>query len=207
MLKFSILDRLIIQTDSILRRNSDVQNYPTLINNDIQLTESETADAIKMLRVNHSGEICAQALYQGQALFARSNQQYKSLLEAAKEENDHLNWCKRRLLELDGRTSFLNPIWYCGSYTIGLIASLCGDKISLGFLAETEHQVTEHLERHIEKLSKNDTQTAAIFNQMRDDELKHASTAIDSGAIKLPKVIRISMNLCSKILTNVAKII
>mgnify|MGYP000234581100 FL=1 len=139
------------------------------------LTEKERQQSIKMMRINHSGEICAQALYQGQALMARNIAQYNNLLQAAAEEATHLKWCKQRLQELNGRTSVLNPLWYAGSYAIGIAAGIAGDKISLGFLAETEYQVTAHIESHLRHLSPNDYKSRAVLRQMRDDdwELRH----------------------------------
>lgn len=168
------------------------------------LTETERLESIKMMRINHSGEICAQALYQGQALMARSETQYKNLLQAAAEETAHLRWCKQRLQELNGRTSLLNPIWYAGSYAIGVAAGMVGDKISLGFLAETEYQVTAHLETHLRKLAPNDHKSRAILQKMREDELKHATKAVQDGGIELPLPIKLLMRCAAKVLTTAA---
>jgi ubiquinone biosynthesis monooxygenase Coq7 len=168
------------------------------------LTETERLQSIKMMRINHSGEVCAQALYQGQALMARSSTQYNNLLQAAAEETAHLNWCKQRLQELNGNTSLLNPIWYAGSYAIGVVAGIAGDKISLGFLAETEYQVTAHLEKHLRKLAPNDHKSRVILRQMRDEELQHATKAVQDGAAKLPLPIKLLMRCAAKVLTTTA---
>lgn len=168
------------------------------------LTEHERQQSIKMMRINHSGEVCAQALYQGQALMARSSSQYKNLMQAANEETAHLAWCKHRLQELNGRTSFLNPIWYAGSYAIGIVAGIAGDKISLGFLAETEYQVTTHLEKHLRQLAPNDHKSREILNKMRDEELQHATNAVQAGAAKLPLPIKFLMRCAAKALTTTA---
>jgi len=168
------------------------------------LTEAERQQSIKMMRINHSGEVCAQALYQGQALMARSSTQYNNLLQSATEETAHLTWCKQRLQELNGRTSLLNPIWYAGSYVIGVVAGIAGDKISLGFLAETEYQVTAHLEAHLRKLAPNDHKSRAILKRMRDDELQHATKAVQAGGAKLPLPIKLLMRCAAKVLTTAA---
>lgn len=156
------------------------------------------------MRINHSGEICAQALYQGQALMARSSTQYNNLLQAAAEETAHLSWCRQRLLELNGRTSLLNPIWYAGSYVIGMAAGIAGDKVSLGFIAETEYQVTAHLEGHLQKLSLNDHKSRAILKRMRDEELQHATNAVLDGGTELPFPIKLLMRCAAKVLTTAA---
>lgn len=205
MLKLSLFDRAIVHFDAMLRGKCANNNYPAKdIANSTSLTEAERKQAIAMLRVNHSGEVCAQALYQGQALMSRSSPQYHSLLEAAAEENDHLNWCKQRLQELHGSSSFLNPLWYAGSFTIGMIAGAAGDKISLGFLAETEYQVTEHLEKHLRHISPNDLRSRSILEQMRTDELQHATKAVAAGAVELPGYIKFAMRCTAKVMTVTA---
>lgn len=204
MLKLSLFDRAIIQFDSILRRSKNTINYPAQNIQAHDLPAKEKAASIRMLRINHSGEVCAQALYQGQALFARTNQQYLSLMQAANEENAHLNWCQQRLTELNARTSYLNPLWYAGSYAIGIAAGLYGDNVSLGFLAETEYQVTEHLEKHLDNISAQDHKSRAILEQMRRDELQHATHAIKAGGTELPGSVKILMRFTSKILTITA---
>lgn len=168
------------------------------------LNSDEAKQAAAYMRVNHTGEVCAQALYQGQALFAKDNTLKTALYEAAREENDHLLWCEARLSALNDRTSYLNPVWYCGSFLIGSLTSLCGDKVSLGFLMETEHQVTAHLEHHLECLPAGDTQSRAVVMQMKWDEQQHATTAKEHGAAELPWPVRTGMQLVSKVMTSVA---
>lgn len=157
-----------------------------------------------LMRVNHVGEVCAQALYQGQALTARSHEVKETMRHAANEEIDHLNWCKQRLDELDSHTSHLNPVWYLGALSIGITAGLAGDKWSLGFLAETEQQVVTHLEGHLGKLPEEDTYSRSIVSQMREDEAKHADMAKQEGAAELPDSIKKLMGISAKIMTTVA---
>lgn len=155
-----------------------------------------------LMRVNHAGEVCAQALYQGQALTARSSHIKVQMTEAQLEENDHLAWCEKRLSELNSHPSYLNPIWYFGSFCLGAIAGLLGDKISLGFVAETERQVSLHLKSHLEKLPEEDEKTRAILTQMEIDESKHQATALKEGGIILPQFIQTLMKFTSKIMTR-----
>lgn len=157
-----------------------------------------------LMRVNHAGEVSAQAIYQGQNLTARSRSVQRSMRQAAEEEVDHLNWCKDRLDELETHTSYLNPLWYFGSFTIGALAGLAGDKWSLGFVAETEHQVVAHLQSHLQKLPEQDEKSRAILEQMKADEAHHATVAIESGAAELPARIKKLMTLCSRVMTTTA---
>lgn len=156
----------------------------------------------RLMRVNHAGEICAQALYQGQALTASSPRVRSKLERAAQEENDHLAWTAQRVNELGARTSYLNPVWYAGSFALGAIAGFAGDRWSLGFLAETERQVVEHLDRHLARLPPEDSKSAAIVAQMRDDESQHATTAERAGAAELPEPVKRLMRLASSIMTT-----
>lgn len=204
MLNLSLIDRLIVQFDTALRTQNLLNDYPASNLDHNDLNHKEHKETICMLRVNHTGEVCAQALYQGQAVFARNNAQYCNLMQAAIEEQDHLNWCARRLDELGGKTSLLNPFWFIGSFTIGAMASALGDKISLGFLAETEFQVTEHLNKHLNKISEHDLRSKAILERMRDDELKHATNAIHNGAADLPYFAKLIMRQCAKVMTTIA---
>lgn len=169
-----------------------------------EISEAERVLAGRLMRVDHAGEICAQALYQGQAVTARRAELRSSLEQAAAEENDHLAWTEERLRELGTHTSYLNPLWYLGSFTIGALAGLAGDKWSLGFLAETERQVVRHLEGHLERLPPNDHQSRAILAQMREDEGKHATVAIEAGAAELPEAVKLLMRATSKIMTETA---
>lgn len=155
-----------------------------------------------LMRVNHAGEVCAQALYQGQALSANLSHIKEQMLQAAQEEHDHLAWCETRLQELGSRPSRLNPLWYTGSIVLGALAGFAGDKISLGFVAETERQVSAHLQGHLQALPDSDEKTKAILNQMKEDEEQHARTAIDAGAIELPYLIKQAMRLMSKLMTK-----
>ncbi len=150
-----------------------------------ELTVTERVLAAALMRVNHTGEICAQALYQGQALTARNEAARAALEQAAAEETDHLAWTAQRITELGGRTSFLNPLWYAGSFALGAAAGMLGDKWNLGFLAETERQVEGHLEGHLDRLPAQDEKSRAIVAGMKDDEARHARTAIEHGAAEL----------------------
>lgn len=169
-----------------------------------ELAPHEQKHAAGLMRVNHVGEICAQALYRGQALFCRDAAIRGVLLRAAAEEVDHLVWCNDRLLELSSRPSILNPLWYAGSFSLGLIASRAGTRHNLGFMAETERQVEEHLNGHLERLPKQDMRSRAIVAQMRDDELMHRTTAEDHGASTLPLPVRLAMRAMSRVMTSTA---
>ena len=158
-----------------------------------------------LMRVNHVGEVCAQALYQGQALTSRSEDVREKMQEAAREEIDHLNWCYQRIQELDSHTSHLNPLWYLGSFTIGVCAGLAGDKWSLGFLAETERQVVDHLKSHLDRLPKEDIQSRKIIAQMIEDETHHAHMAEESGAAELPQTIKTAMRTTAKLMTTLSE--
>ncbi|TCV84670.1 2-polyprenyl-3-methyl-6-methoxy-1,4-benzoquinone monooxygenase [Sulfurirhabdus autotrophica] len=168
------------------------------------LTSTEKRLAGALMRINHSGEICAQALYQGQALTARDPQTQKALKQAAAEETEHLAWCESRIQALGTHKSFLNPLWYTGSLAIGALAGAIGDKWSLGFLAETEHQVGAHLEGHLQRLPAHDEKSHAVLVQMREDEAKHATTALQHGGVELPVPVKQAMKLNSKVMTTVA---
>jgi ubiquinone biosynthesis monooxygenase Coq7 len=168
------------------------------------LSDAERDLSASLMRVNHAGEVCAQALYQGQALFARDRAVRTELGKAADEENDHLVWCEERLQQLDDRTSVLGPFWYAGAFAIGAAASALGDKWSLGFLAETERQVVRHLEGHLERLPAADAESRSIVAQMRDDEAKHSTTAVQAGAAELPEAVKRLMALAAKVMTTTA---
>lgn len=204
---YSPLDRLLIQADLGLRTllgnpiPTDRPNPASTVP-EADLTEAERREAMRLMRVNHTGEVCAQALYQGQALTARSDQVKRLMQESAAEENDHLTWCERRIEELDGRTSHLNPLFYIGSLTLGTVAGLAGDKWSLGFLAETERQVESHLDGHLSRLPEADERSRAVVEQMKEDERKHATTATEAGGADLPLPVRQLMRLASKVMTR-----
>lgn len=191
--------------DCVLRSKSTSADYPAQgLQDPPQFTVNEKQDSIRMMRINHSGEVCAQALYQGQALMARNLQQFSVLMHAATEENAHLSWCTQRLHELNGRPSWLNPLWFAGSFAIGAAAGVAGDRISLGFLAETEYQVTAHLAKHLSAISVHDIKSRQILQQMREDELQHATNAVAAGGVELPEPIKKLMRFTAKILTVAA---
>lgn len=168
------------------------------------LTDEEKRHAAGLMRVNHSGEVCAQALYQGQALTARNPAARAALERAAQEETEHLNWCETRLKELGSHKSYLNPLWYTGSLAIGMLAGALGDRWNLGFLAETERQVEAHLDRHLARLPAQDAKSRAIVEQMKIDEARHATTALEHGGASLPLPVRLGMKLTSKVMTTAA---
>ena len=167
-----------------------------------ELTAKEKRHAAALMRVNHSGEICAQALYQGQALTARDPVARAALEQAAAEETDHLAWTAQRVAELGGRASVLNPLWYVGSLAVGAVAGVLGDKWNLGFLAETERQVEGHLEGHLGRLPVQDLKSRAIIEQMKADEIRHADTAVRYGGAELPEPVKVAMRLGSRVMTE-----
>ena len=160
--------------------------------------------AARLMRINHAGEVSAQGLYQGQALTARLPEVRDKMERAALEENDHLAWCESRIRQLGGHKSYLNPFWYAGSVTIGALAGLAGDRWSLGFVAETEHQVVRHLDSHLTRLDEKDAKSRAILEQMKEDEGHHATVALQAGGAELPGPIKRLMQLTSKVMTRTA---
>ena len=209
MFELSKLDKIILHFDSGLRTLwgqplGTTRPDPAQSLEEIELTSPEQQLSARLMRVNHAGEVAAQALYQGQALTARRLDIRNKLQQSALEENDHLLWCQNRLRELNNHVSWLNPIWYPGSFMIGAVAGLAGDKWSLGFLAETERQVVKHLENHLERLPASDHKSRAILKQMQIDEAHHAVVAIKAGAVALPKPIRWLMKQSAKIMTTTA---
>jgi len=171
------------------------------------MTAEERRHAAGLMRVNHVGEVCAQALYRGQALACSRPDTKALLLDAAREEVDHLAWCSQRLEELDSRPSVLNPVWYAGSFALGLLASRSGEAYNLGFMAETERQVEAHLNGHLESLPKGDQRSRQVVTQMRDDEIRHRKAAQRAGAISLPEPIPSIMKLMSKLMTKSSYIV
>ena len=202
------IDDLIIAFDQGLRTvfapARSVRATPGDALPDVDMDETQRSLAAALMRVNHSGEICAQALYQGQALTARDSAARAALEHAAQEETEHLAWTERRITELGGRKSLLNPLWYAGSFAIGATAGLLGDKWNLGFLAETEHQVVRHLEGHLQRLPAADRKSRAIVEQMRDDEARHATSALRHGGAELPAPVRAAMRASSRVMTGTA---
>ena len=169
-----------------------------------ELTATDKAESICLMRVNHAGEVCAQALYQGQSLTARDAGNRATLEAAAREEEDHLAWSADRVHELGSRLSLLNPLWYAGSYAIGALAGLAGDRWSLGFVRETENQVETHLQEHIERLPQSDRRSHAILDQMKADEAQHGRMAEDAGGRTLPAPVRRAMTLTAGIMKTLA---
>jgi 3-demethoxyubiquinol 3-hydroxylase len=168
------------------------------------LSESERAESAALMRVNHVGEVCAQALYEAQAIGARDPQLRAMFLEAANEELDHLAWTQQRIAELGGRTSLLNPLWHAGSFAIGLFAARLGDKVSLGFMAETERQVEAHLQGHLERLPAADVASRRVVEAMKQDEARHAENADERGGVTLPWPVRAAMRLAARVMTRTA---
>jgi len=201
-----MLDKLIIEFDKGLRTLAapaiSGRQHPDAHIEESEMSDAERRHALGLMRVNHCGEVCAQALYQGQALTARSDAAREALKGAAQEEVEHLAWTEARIRELGGRPSVFNPLWYAGSLAIGVGAGLLGDKWNLGFLEETEHQVGAHLDSHLTSLPAQDARSRAIVGQMRDDELKHADMAHELGAARLPLPVRALMKLSSKVMTG-----
>ncbi len=202
------LDELIVAFDKGLRtvfapahslRATPGRDLP-----EADMTDGQRRLSTSLMRVNHTGEICAQALYQGQALTARDSRARAALEQAAREETEHLAWTERRIEELGGRKSLLNPAWYAGSFALGAVAGLLGDRWNLGFLAETERQVVAHLEGHLQRLPAEDGKSRAIVESMKEDEARHATSAVGHGAAELPEPAKAAMRLSSKVMTETA---
>ena len=168
------------------------------------LTSQEKKQSIGYMRVNHTGEVCAQALYQGQSVTAKNESTREMLEQAAREETDHLAWCHQRLIELNGHRSVLNPVWFASSFLMGIVAGLAGDQWSLGFVEETEKQVEAHLNYHLNKISPNDHKSREIVQQMKEEEIHHGESAKKAGAGELPFPVKKLMSLHSKVMTTVA---
>lgn len=205
---FSLVDRLIREFDRGLRTvaaaNVAARASPAAGVAETVADPVERRRAAALMRVNHAGEIAAQALYHGQALTARTPGLRDALLDAARDETDHLAWCEQRVRELDGRTSLLAPLWYAGSFAIGALAGLSGDRNSLGFVAETEKQVVEHLESHVQALPEGDERSRRIVQQMQADEDRHGSDARSAGGRDLPRPVRELMRQTARVMTRAA---
>jgi len=205
----SRLDRLLIRADEALRLAAGAAPPPARPNPADELEASDLDDEQRrhvagLMRVNHAGEICAQALYAGQAATARTDAVRRVMQKAADEEIDHLSWCESRLQELDSHPSLLNPLWYAGSFAIGALAGLAGDRWSLGFVRETELQVEAHLQQHIERLPESDRRSHVILDQMKMDEAQHGRMAEDAGGRELPKPVRKAMAFTAGIMKALA---
>ena len=205
--QLTAIDQILTQLDQGLRTVLGNAPEPQRVSPAVEIADTEMSDqerqhAIWLMRVNHAGEICAQALYQGQALTAKLPEIGKQMEHAAAEEIDHLAWCEQRINELGGRTSALNPIWYAMSFGLGAGAGLISDKLSLGFVAATEDQVCDHLQKHLDELPESDSKSRAIVEQMLDDEARHAQTALDAGGHRFPAPVKKLMTLVSSAMTG-----
>lgn len=203
-------DRVLAEFDHALRMATGAAQHsagrpnPAAAQPVVELGEAARVEAGRLMRVNHAGEIAAQALYQGQAFMARKSEVRESMRSSAEEEVDHLAWCEDRLKELEASVSKLDPLWYAGSFAIGALAGLAGDKWSLGFIAETERQVVEHLGHHLKRLPEQDQKSRAILEQMQADEARHGAIAHSAGGTELPLPVRLAMRLTSKVMTRTA---
>jgi len=200
-------DQLLLNVDQALRTlfgRPQVTERMNPANNleEQEMTEQQRDHTARLMRINHTGEVCAQALYQGQALTARDPQTRASMERSAAEENDHLDWCEQRVQELGGRLSLLNPLWYAGSFAIGAVAGAIGDKWSLGFVAETEKQVENHLQDHLDQVPAQDQRTRAILEQMQADEIEHGRKALAHGGVELPGPVKLAMRATSQLMTR-----
>jgi ubiquinone biosynthesis monooxygenase Coq7 len=207
---YSLVDKLCINLDQTVRGvlgNASTTNRPYPARNEPEplLTPDQKKYSASLMRINHAGEVCAQALYHGQGLVSHDSKVRDKLQTAAMEEGDHLAWCRLRVQELGSHTSYLNPLWYTGSFAIGLIAGLCGDQWSLGFLAETEQQVVNHLEKHLKILPNQDQKSYVILQQMQEDEAKHRDDAKQLGGADLPPLVKRLMRVISKIMVKTAR--
>lgn len=202
------LDQAIVEFDKVLRTlfspARSVRPIPGAELPDVSLTDAERRHAAALMRVNHCGEICAQALYQGQAMTSNDEQVRRELEQASAEETEHLAWTELRIAELGGRKSLLNPFWYAGSLAMGVAVGKFGDRWNLGFLAETERQVEAHLKSHLDSLPDGDHKSRAIVAQMKEDEAHHAEMAVGLGAHELPPPARVVMKLMSRVMTGLS---
>lgn len=209
MRTLNFTDHLISQVDNGLRavftqQPSSDRPSPSAGHGDIDLSDDECRHSAALMRVNHAGEVAAQGLYSGQAIFARDTRVRARMAESAAEEADHLSWCKTRVEELGYSTSLLEPLWYSGSFSIGALAGLTGDRWSLGFVKETEDQVVRHLQQHLTELPNGDYPSRKIVEQMIEDEIRHGKAAVELGGVELPQPIRQLMQLTSKVMTTLA---
>jgi len=205
--KLSLLDRLIGEADTVLRTLSTRGNHatrpsPAEGHSESALNDQQRKHVAGLMRVNHTGEVCAQALYQGQALTAKLPDVRQEMQEAASEEVDHLVWCEQRLNELNSRTSALNPAWYGLSFTIGAVAGIIGDKVSLGFVAATEERVCQHLRDHLKDLPDDDRKSRLILQTMLEDEQRHGENALQAGGADFPRPVKDAMSAISQVMTK-----
>jgi ubiquinone biosynthesis monooxygenase Coq7 len=204
---YSPVDRLLLQADAALRTllpfsGQPYRPSPGLTQPDVELSADDTRHVAGLMRVNHTGEVCAQALYQGQALTAKLPHVRKAMEHAAEEEIDHLAWCEQRIRELGSHPSILNPVFYGLSFGVGAVAGLISDKVSLGFVAATEDQVCKHLDEHLTQIPIEDEKSRAILEQMLSDEAQHSASALDAGGFRFPRPVKFGMSLLSKVMTK-----
>jgi ubiquinone biosynthesis monooxygenase Coq7 len=204
---FSPVDRLLLQADAALRTLLPFSGQPTrpspaIVQQEADLDEQQAQHVAGLMRINHTGEVCAQALYQGQALTAKLPQVRKAMEHAADEEIDHLAWCEQRIRQLGSQPSILNPLFYGLSFGVGAAAGLISDKVSLGFVAATEDQVVKHLDEHLQQIPLEDQKSRAILEQMRIDEQQHACNALDAGGLRFPAPVKFGMSLLAKVMTK-----
>ncbi|MDP2745542.1 2-polyprenyl-3-methyl-6-methoxy-1,4-benzoquinone monooxygenase [Pseudomonas sp.] len=204
---FSPVDRLLLQADAALRTllpfsGQPSRPSPAIVQPEAELDEQQAQHVAGLMRINHTGEVCAQALYQGQALTAKLPQVRKAMEHAADEEIDHLAWCEQRIRQLGSQPSILNPLFYGLSFGVGAAAGLISDKISLGFVAATEDQVVKHLDEHLQQIPLEDQKSRAILEQMRIDEEQHACNALDAGGLRFPAPVKFGMSLLAKVMTS-----
>ena len=206
---YTPVDRLLLQADAALRTllpfsGQPGRPSPAVVRPEAELDEQQTQHIAGLMRINHTGEVCAQALYQGQALTAKLPQVRAAMEHAADEEIDHLAWCEQRIRQLGSQTSMLNPLFYGLSFGVGAVAGLVSDRVSLGFVAATEDQVVRHLDEHLQQIPVNDEKSRAILEQMREDEAQHATSALEAGGLRFPAPIKFGMTLLSKVMTKSA---
>jgi len=204
---YSPADRLLLQADAALRTllpfsGQPYRPSPAVTEPEAELDADDARHVARLMRINHTGEVCAQALYQGQALTAKLPEVRQAMEKAAEEEIDHLAWCEQRIRELGSRPSLLNPLFYGMSFGIGALAGLVSDRVSLGFVAATEQQVCKHLDEHLAQLPAEDRKSRASLEQMREDEQQHAENALEAGGLRFPAPVRFGMTLLSKVMTK-----
>ncbi|WP_439859929.1 2-polyprenyl-3-methyl-6-methoxy-1,4-benzoquinone monooxygenase [Pseudomonas sp. MBLB4136] len=204
---YSPVDRLLLQADMALRTllpfsGQPGRPSPAIVENEVELDAEQARHVAGLMRINHTGEVCAQALYQGQALTAKLPEVRAAMEHAADEETDHLAWCEQRIRQLGSQPSVLNPLFYGLSFGVGAVAGLISDRVSLGFVAATEDQVVKHLDEHLQQLPPEDGKSRAILEQMREDEAQHATSAVEAGGLRFPAPVKLGMTLLSKVMTK-----
>lgn len=207
-MQFSLIDRILVSLDNATRTlfappHPQRSNPASHLPEDVLFPEERKLSAA-LMRVNHTGEVCAQALYYGQSIATRHSSTRETLLQAAEEETDHLAWCQDRLMQLNSHTSYLNPLWYISSFSLGLLFGAVSDQLSLGFVVETERQVEQHIDEHLQRLPIADKKSQVILEQMKKDEINHAAHASLAGATELPNVVKWIMKKTAKVMTKTA---